>query len=141
MSAVIGVNATKIAAGGISNQLAKGTYDARVKCIVDSYEAAALASNSTITVGGTLPAGARVQDVVITFDALADVTLLVGDSADPNRYIDESAATAKQMHTEFADGVDYVVGTASGDNQVIITNTGVSAATGTIKIAIYYTQD
>jgi len=143
MSEVLGVQATKIAAGGIANQCAEGVQDARLKCIVDSYEASALATNSTITMGGTLPAGARIQEVKLTADALtAGVFATVGDSDDADRYITVTALTSISVtRINAVDGADYVIGTASGDNQVIVTTSGGTAATGTIKLAIFYTKD
>lgn len=143
MSAVLGVNNTLIATGGIASQLAKGLYDARVKCIIDTYEASALATSSTIKMGGTLPNGARVVGFTLAYDALGTVSLSVGDSASAARYLAsfDSANTAGIKNEILVDGLDYVIGTASGDNQVVISTTGVSAATGTIKLAIFYTQD
>ena len=142
MSIVKGVNATKIATGGLSNQLAHGTYDARLKCITDSYEAAALATGSWILIGNTVPTGARIQEVILAYDALATCVIAVGDSASYARYIAFTSANAAGL-TRLAtcDGLDYVVGTASGDNQILVHNSGVSAATGTIKVAVFYTQD
>jgi len=144
MSEVLGVQATKIAAGGIANQCAEGVQDARLKCIVDSYEASALATNSTITMGGELPAGARIQEIILSFDSTlnANNTLEVGDSNDADRYASVAGSGAVVFQRlEMVDGQDYVIGTASGDNQVVIHTTGASAATGTIKLAIFYTKD
>jgi len=144
MSAVKGVNKTLIDAGGIASQLAKGLYDARVKCMIDTYEAAALATGSTISMCGKLPAGARIVEIALGLDATlnANNDFSVGDSASAARYgnVVGSGAIINQR-LETVDGMDYVVGTASGDNQVVISTTGLSAATGTIKLAVFYTQD
>jgi hypothetical protein len=142
MSAVKGVNKTLIDTGGISNEIAKGLYDARVKAIIDTYEASALASSSTISMGGTLPVGARIQLIQVMWDALSTVTFSVGDSASTARYISgQQGSTAGAVLAALVDGFDYVVGTAAGDNQILISTTGGSAATGTIKLLVLYTQD
>jgi len=141
MSAVKGVTKTKIDAGTLENLDAIGTYNAEVLCMRDTYEAAALATASTIKMGGEIPKGARIQEVVVGFDTLSgDTTFDVGDSADANRYQDAvDASSTGFQRIEAVDGMDYVVGTASGDNQIVITITGTSAATGTIKVAVFYT--
>lgn len=143
MSAVSGVQQTKIDAGGLSNMHAEGVRDGRVKVIVDSYEAAALATSSTIKMGGVLPAGARILGFTLAYDNISTVSLSVGDSASAARYLAsfDTAATAGIKNEILVDGLDYVVGTASGDNQIIISTTGVSAATGTIKLAVFYSKD
>lgn len=142
MSAVKGVNKTLVDAGGVA-KIAQGNTDARVKVMFDTYEASALATSSTISMGSTLPTGAVIIGMKLAYDALSTVTLSVGDSADADRYIDDfdSANTAGNTDAILVDGLGYVVGTASGDNQILITTTGVSAATGTIKLAVFYTVD
>lgn len=143
MSAVIGANQTKIDAGGLSNKLDRGTFDARVKCVTDSYEAAALASGSTIKVCGTLPTGARIKEIVLHSDNLTNnTTLKVGDTDDDDRYITATnhGAAATITRINAIGGRDYVVGTNDGDNQLYIT-TGTGAGTGTIQIDVFYTQD
>jgi hypothetical protein len=141
--AVYGVNSTLARAGGLASQTARGIYDARVKCIVDSYEASSLATASEIYMGNTLPAGARIQEIILAWDALqATCQLSVGDAAASMRYISAViASTVGFARLSHIDGFDYVIGTASNDNQIVIKTSGASAATGTIKIAIFYTQD
>ena len=142
--AVYGVQATKIATGGIAYQCAEGTVDARVKCITDSYEASSLATSSTIYMGHTLPAGARILRVTLAYDAIPGTaeTISVGDTASTSRYISARGITSAGAFTsELVDGLDYVIGTASGDNQIILTLTGSSAANGTIKLVVLYSKD
>jgi len=145
MATVYGTTRTAIRAGGLSNQLAKGLVDGRVKAMIDTYEAAALADASTIVMGENLPAGARVQLVRVSHDALAGaITYSVGDSAAGARYVAvgaQGASAAGAVLASLVDGQDYVVGTATGDNQIQITTSGGSTATGTIKILVLYTQD
>jgi hypothetical protein len=142
MSSVKGVNKTLVDAGGVA-KIAQGNTDARLKVMTDYYEASGLATSSNIKLGSLLPAGARIVDVKLTYDALSTVTLSVGDADSNARYI-SALATANAAGTkacDLADGVDYVIGTASTDNQIIIYTTGVSAATGTIKLSVIYAVD
>ena len=146
MSAVLGVNQTKIETPTPANRLAKGLFDGRLKVTTDIYEAAALESGSTIKVGGLLPKGARIKEIVLHTDDLGNnTTLAVGDSDTANRYIvatDHGAGAALITRITIAQiaGRDYVIGTNTGDNQIVIT-TGAGEATNTIKIDIIYAQD
>jgi hypothetical protein len=144
MADYAGVNQTKIDAGGVANQLAKGTMDARLKVRIDEYEAAAVVAAKIIAVCGTLPAGAIIHDVVVWTDALgANTAITVGDSNDAARYISSTAVNTANLKTSMNTiaGDQYTVGTTAGDNQLLITAAGPSAATGTIKIAVIYSQD
>lgn len=142
MASVLGVNATKAADPSPSNILDPGTLGGKVRVLVDSYEAAALAAASDITVGRDLPAGAIVVGVKISTDALgAGVTVEVGDSDDSDRYVaavDCTAAT--ETDAVLVDGLGYVIGTNTGDETILIT-TGVGAATGTISIVVFYVTE
>jgi len=141
MSAVSGVNQTIIDAGGLSDQLARGLIDGRVKVCLDSYEASTLVSGSTIKLFGALPAGAKIVEMIIDFDALGSATIDVGDSNDADRYISaDSVSSAGISHIENINGRGYVIGTTAGDNQILIT-TGSASISGTIKAAVLYTQD
>lgn len=145
MASVKGVNKTLAdTTGGIgtANLIARGAVGGNVKVMVDSYEAAALATDSTISMGPTLPVGARVVGFTLAYDALKTVSLSLGDSASGARYLAsfDSANTAGIKNEILVDGVDYVIGTAASDNQIVVKTTGVSSATGTIKVAVYYTE-
>lgn len=140
MATVLGVNQTKIEAGGIANLLDKGQTDARSKLVFDTYEASALASGSVIKVCGTLPVGAVIHNIVIMNDAMnANVGISIGDSNDANRYTIANSMTTAQVKTiDKIDGFGYVIGTTAGDNQIYLTTNGASACTGTIKVVVKY---
>ena len=143
MAAVKGVNKTLVDAGGLQSAMLRGQNDARRKSTVDSYEAAVLVLASTIQVGSTLPKGARIKEIILHADALGgSVTLAVGDSVTADRYITATAMNTANKVTKLTQiaGRDYVIGTNTGDNQIVITTAGASAS-GTIKIEIQYTQD
>jgi len=145
MATVKGVNRTVADAVTAAHVLDPGLFGGNVKVQLDTYEAAAIASGTVIEVGGDLPKGARVINVMLVNDALgASVTLDVGDEEDPNRYIsayDGSAAGVKWG--DLADGIEYAVDDTvptTPDSQVLVT-TGGATATGTIKVAIFYTHE
>lgn len=145
MAIVYGVNKTKMRAGTPANRLDPGLNDGRVKCSLDTYECDSTASGTVIQLGGLLTKGAVIIDIIVWHDALGgSVTLDVGDAEDDDRYnAAEDASSAGTFHTDLADGANYATDETDEDNtdrQVLIT-TGGAAATGTIKIAILYTND
>ncbi len=142
MSTVKGVNKTLIDAGTI---LAPGLFDGRVKCMVDSYEAATLVSGSTITVGGRLTKGCVILQVSLTTDALGgSTTMSIGDAESAARYMSaEDTSSAATHTTDLADGVGYTTDETDADaldTQIVLT-TGGASMTGTIKVVVLYTND
>jgi len=141
MAAVIGVNTTKVDAGtSNANWVDQGRIKSSLKVMSETYEAAALASGSTIKVAN-LPAGAVVQSAVLYFDALgAGVTISLGDSDTAARYTTAIVTTsAGSAIADKVDGAGYEIGSNAGDTALLLT-TGVGAATGTIKVVIFYTN-
>ena len=118
-----------------------GDVHGSVRVFKDTYEASSLGAGSDITVA-RLPKGARVVDIHLKADALGgSVTLAVGDSADPDRYITATAAANAgviSMHNEGAIGGVGFEQTAETD---ILITTGGAAATGTIKCMVFYTVE
>lgn len=146
MAAVLGVNATKIATGPTgSNILGQGTANAGVYAMYDEYEASALETASTITMGSPLPIGARVLNVILyTDDMGSTVTCDVGDADDADRYLDGVDVTnANDVHSLLGagtrlgeiDGFGYVVD-GTNDQQILITTAGIWS--GTVKIVVIY---
>lgn len=147
MSAVKGVNKTLIDSGFLADRLDPGSHDGRVKVIVDTYEASALASGSTISMGGKLQKGSKVLEVILHTDDLTNnTTLAVGDAEDADRYItatDHGPGSETITRLNAIAGRDYKVDESVAstlDSQIIIT-TGAGEATGTIKLVVLYTRD
>jgi len=143
MAAVKGANVTKYDAGPSGdNAISQGFWKANEQIIADSYEAAALAADSTIDIA-VLPSNAKVTGVHIAFDALGSgVTLAVGDAGDADRYIlATSASSAGETDAIRVDGLQYVIGTdtTNDDTRIQITTAG-GAATGTIKSIVRWTK-
>jgi len=151
MAQVKGVNRTKADTPTSDNVLAGGTLGGRVRVMQDSYTFASEAVNDTILLFRDLQPGATILDVVIDNVVTTNaVTLDIGDSDTPNRYIDgytvdsvtsnrggETAALGQLQ----VGGSQYVVGTNDGDNQIIITVLSAIPTDGSIKVTLYYTED
>lgn len=141
MATVYGVNKT-LARTGTANTIEPEINGGKVRWIYDTYEAAALAAASVIELfGDKLPAEARIVDWTIDHDALADVSIKFGTSAsDAVLMAFTSAAAANQLSLK-DDGVDSSLGyeiAAGTGQQLIITTSGPSTATGTIKVGVAY---
>lgn len=132
----VGTQAALIAAG---TQITRPNQGGSPMTFTDTVTFAAADATSVGTVCGLLPAGLMVISVSLSFEDLGtSVTLDVGDSSDPNRYLDgvdaATAAGSTEIGLIFA-GQNYVVGTNSGDNQILITVAD-AAATGSVKIVV-----
>jgi len=141
MAAVKGVNVTLHDAGGQGdNAIENGEVNIQLEVWNDEYEASALASGSTIDIA-KLPAGAKVQSVEVYHDALGSSHLDIGDSNDTDRYTlaAVSVSAARSFKSDTADGKNYEVGTASGDDVIQLLTSG-AAITGTIKTETKFTR-
>jgi hypothetical protein len=137
MSLVNSIGAALVAAGKFVGRFAWGS---KLGCYLDEYEAAALASGSTITMFTPKKGEKFAGTGQLAWDDLSDtdtVTLAVGIAGAVDKFL---AATA--AHTA-ADKADLDAGAAAiaalgyefdGLTPVIITTAGNSAATGTIKL-------
>lgn len=142
MATVKGVNRTKLDTPNSGNILEQGKNHGDLHTIFDSYELLSTASGTIIQLGDLIPAGASVYNVIVMTDALgASTTIKVGDSNDDDRYLvayDSSSAARKTLQADGPiDNNGYVIGTNSGDNQIIAT-VGGATATGTLYIWIVY---
>ena len=138
------VNSTTYAAqeaGKIA--LAQGVADASLHVVTTTYEASAAAANTVINLF-KLAKGAVIQNFVVAHDDLGTgVTIDIGDAGDEDRYVDGLAvATAAGSTTGvLVDGLGYVIGTdAEHDDTVVTAKILGSAATGTLKVACYYSM-
>ena len=135
-----GVKYTKVATGPTpANNLVRAELGEKVRCLVDTYEASALGSGSTIAMGKDLKAGDRIVGGYLAFDALGgSSTLSLGDANTADLYISAtSSASAGNATTFNVDGIDYVIGTNDDDETILVT-TGGAAITGTLKMVLYY---
>lgn len=135
-----GVNQAKTENG---QMIGDGVFDyTRVKHRDESRLLNKNAVGDTVKVFGILPPKARIKNIKIFYPAMgSNVTFAVGDSVNPARYITASSvSTAGMIELKVADGFDYVVGTVTGDNQVLITIAGAetTASDLTIKGVLSY---
>ena len=140
MTAVKGTQMTKYDAGPSGdNAIDAGLINAKVEVMTELYEASALATASTIDIA-ELPANAKFIGAEIFHDDLGtSVTLAMGDSDDPDRYITASSVASLGHITAIrVDGAHYVIGTADGDSRVQLLTSG--TITGTIRTNVYFTR-
>ena len=151
MAQVKADNRTKADTPSSDNILAGGTLGGRVRVMQEVYTFASEAVNDTILLFQDLKAGATILDLVIDLVTTTNGVLLdIGDTDNVDRYIDGLTATSVATNRNAtnaagglfqAAGVQYVVGTADGDNQVIITILGAIPTDGSIKLSLFYTED
>lgn len=122
--------------------LSQGVADASLHCVVATYEASSTAANTVINLF-KLPKDVVIQNLVVAFDALGSGTSIdVGDVGDVDRYVDGVTTTsAGSAVGVLPDGLGYVIGTdAEHDDTVVTAKVLGASATGTIKVACYYSM-
>jgi len=141
MADVYGVNRTLKRTGTV-NTIEPEINGGVVKWLYESYEASALAADSTIVLfGQDLPAEARIVDWVIDHDALDCPGLTFGTSDSKASLMAAADATAANKLNMTDDGVAAGLGVeivAGSGQTLVIHTTGATAATGTIKVAVSY---
>jgi hypothetical protein len=129
------------AAGKVT--LSQGVADATLHVVTTTYEASAAAANTVINLF-KLPKDVVIQNFVVAFDDLGTgVTIDIGDAGDIDRYVDglDVATAAGSACGVLVDGLGYVIGTdAEHDDTLITAKVLGAAATGTIKVACYYSM-
>lgn len=123
--------------------LSQGVADATLHVVTTTYEASAAAANTVINLF-KLQKGAVIQNFVVAHDDLGTgVTLDIGDEGDTDRYVDGISVSTSAGSTVgcLVDGVGYVIGTDTEHDDTLITAKILgSAATGTLKVACYYSM-
>jgi hypothetical protein len=129
------------AAGKVA--LSQGVADATLHVVTTTYEASAAAANTVINLF-KLPKDVVIQNFVVAHDDLGTgVTIDIGDAGDTDRYVDGlNVSTAAGSTTGvLVDGLGYVIGTDTTNDDTVITATVLgAAATGTLKVACYYSM-
>jgi len=144
MATIKGVNQTKIDAGGLSNQIAAGLVDGRVKVRQDYYALAGTeVAGTVIEFGGDLLDGSKILQIVLSASAAqSSLTCKVGTSYNDDEFLLTGNSTLQTANVALvADGKGYVVGTEDADSQVILTTEAATATAGTIYCSIFYTTD
>ena len=129
------------AAGKIA--LSQGVADATLHVVTTTYEASAAAANTVINLF-KLQKGVVIQNIVVAHDDLGTgVTIDIGDAGDEDRYVDGLSVSTSAGSTVgcLVDGIGYVIGTDTEHDDTIITAKVLgAAATGTLKVACYYSM-
>lgn len=134
MSAVDGVNRAKYVAGTVAQ---KGTLNAQVLSITESYTCSSLADASTIEIGAPLPNGAKVLAIMIKHPAFATGrTVKIGTNANDDEFAGATSVAAAGTITVPCG--NYVVGTTSGDNQLLLTTAGIFDSATPIQVSALY---
>lgn len=137
MTAVNSVGAALIAANRFAP---RGIHGVPVLSYLDEYEAAALATASTITMFTPKKGERWAGSGQLAWDDLSDsdtVTLAVGIAGATDKFLAATAAHIAADKAELdagAGAVDALNYEFDGETPVIITTAGNSAATGTIKL-------
>ena len=144
MSTLYGVNYTKYNTGPTeANIQARGMVSGDVSFMRDTYETAGTTAGDVIYVGHPLNAGDRIIGFILSTDDLGtSVTMDIGTLYDDDEFasaVDVQAAAVSGSTVCIVDGCDYVIGTATNDNIIMLTLND-AAATGTIKITILYSR-
>ena len=149
--------------GGPANWQLPGTFDAPVRCMIDTYTPVGTEAAGSVIylftdgINKRLPQGANLLRIDFQMaSTTSNLTCSVGDLNSATRYA--SASTGFASATAFsiscitlATGVPYIVGTnpntngigkvTNGDDQIILTTGGatLSASTSVISAVLYYT--
>lgn len=134
MASVKGVNKTLVDAG---TKLDLGVHG-KLKVRYDTYEATGEAIGSDITITKGFKKGEVFYGGKMVWDALgASSTLIIGDVDDDNRFlVSTSTSSAGSVGLDAIAGFGYEF---TEDKDLIITTAG-GTITGTIKVAVYYTD-
>ena len=137
-----GTNYAKSANPSQSNRNDPGAVGGRVRSLTDVFTFAGEAAGEVINIGKDLVDGAIIHGVELYTAALgAGVTIDVGDSDTADRYHAAIDCTGVTVNKDLAQAaIQYVIGTNAGDNTIILTS-GVGAATGEVKVVVYYSED
>lgn len=120
----------------------QGVTDATLHVVTATYEASSTAANTIINLF-KLPKDVVIQNMVVAFDALGSGTSMdIGDAGDVDKYVDGVTTTsAGSAVGVLPDGLGYIIGSdAEHDDTIVTAKILGGAATGTIKVACYYSM-
>jgi len=142
MATLYGVNKTKTLSPTSDNIVSPGTLGGRVRVHTDSITLAAAAIGDIVYLGKTLQDGAIIVGIVVQNAALgAGVTYRIGDINDDDRYMTDIAADAPAVTRNLnIAGNQYKIGANDDDSDIVMKIAG-GAATGLVKVSIFYTED
>ena len=142
------VIAAAVVAGGVSNWQTPGYIRGNVRVMVDWYVGTSSdTTGSVISMFPPLDAGSMILFFILGASAsTGSLTFSLGDSGSATRYLSAGTGIATAgsniIPTLEASTGPYIIGTNTGDNQIIITTGGATLGTGTIySLQCFYTID
>ena len=153
MSTLKGVNRTLADTPTAGNITKPGLLGGNVRCMIDYYEMLGTeVALDTLQMGKRLPVGAKVLDVKVLTEDLADTcTLHVGDEEDADRYMSSLDGTTAGIHTMceslVEDSLAYEVDETTSttlDSQIILTFATLAATLNTgarVTVVTLYTYE
>jgi hypothetical protein len=139
---VLGVNVTKFQSPGADNWIDQGLIKSGIKVWSDTYVTIGSESATSTIHLATLPAGAIVHGIIAAWGNIgaATSTIDIGDSDDVNRYATALDIATAGFSTGIEDsGAQYVIGTNTGDEDILATvNVADIDAIGDLKLAVLY---
>jgi hypothetical protein len=142
------VIAAAMVAGGVSNWQTPGYIRGNVRVMVDWYVGTSSdTTGSVISMFPPLDAGSMILFFILGASAsTGSLTFSLGDSGSATRYLSAGTGIATAgsniIPTLEASTGPYIIGTNTGDNQIIITTGGATLGTGTIySLQCFYTID
>ena len=146
---VIGVNSTLRHTGGVANKMGAGLIDGRVKVWADTYVigGSSETSGSTIQFGGYgstvgyLPTGATILAILLGSSVTQTATLSVGNGYSATAFANGGALAQTASLLYAVACANYVVGTHSYDNYILLTTATATLNAGTLTCLVLYTTD
>ena len=142
------VIAAAMVAGGVSNWQTPGYIRGNVRVMVDWYVGTSSdTTGSVISMFPPLDAGSMILFFILGASAsTGSLTFSLGDNGSATRYLSAGTGIATAgsniIPTLEASTGPYIIGTNTGDNQIIITTGGATLGTGTIySLQCFYTID
>ena len=134
MTAALGDNSTIAASPTTRTQLG-AEYRGKVRAIYDTYEAASLATGSTIVIGKARAGEVFLGGKLVCDDLSSAGTISVGDADSAARFLAATVETTAGQATEMnaIGGLGYKF---TADTDILLT-TATEEMTGTIKTVIY----
>ena len=142
------VIAAAMVAGGVSNWQTPGYIRGNVRVMVDWYVGTSSdTTGSVISMFPPLDAGSMILFFILGASAsTGSLTFSLGDSGSATRYLSAGTGIATAgsniIPTLEASTGPYIIGTNTGDTQIIITTGSATLGTGTIySLQCFYTID
>lgn len=141
MSTLYGVNRTKANLATGQYLLAPGLgVGSPLKVSSDTYSMASMTGTSDVLhLGAKLPAGAIIHLIILHVTvAQTSLTFKLGTVYNDDEFLAASQTLLQTAGTYAISGLQYVVGTAATDDDIVLTNAGAAGTAATLTATIIY---